>query len=617
VVELSPSNIVLAQDRRVLYANPAAARSMGFEKQEDVIGKTFEEAFPTEVLTEYEDKFEISPADLGIIRSEISITTRQNKKVVFEYAVQSLLHQGRKSYLVIGIDITRRKEIELEIEENQRFLTEILNISPLSIFVFDRIKDRIVFFNRATCDIHGLKPEQVANLSRMDLIQHFHPEDVETLKRNSAKVSHLPIGEVVNAEYRWVRPDGEIVWVHANQTAISKAEDGSTIRTLTIANNITEIRNAQEDLRKSEANFRGLVDNIPGMVYQARLDDPFTTTFISDYFDKLTGFRREDALPDGLNSWMKLVHPEDLGKLQNDVQKFINSSKPYTSEYRIRNSVGDFMWVEDTGRVSNDKNNKPVSVNGLIMDITARRRDYEAMMALSQDNLHLLAQARRDAETKTLLLNEVNHRVKNNITSIIGLLELETNREIRTNDDYSARLRDVISRINGLATVHNLLSSNQWAPVKLELFVQQIIENASSSSPIGRNITIEIISQDHSLWINSRQATGLALILNELTTNAVKHAFADRNRGKITVTIRREEKNTNRVRIRFADDGPGWPEIILDETGGDIGMQVIRLSVASPLNGDVKFENHNGAVAIISFNLAPQRDIVKPNDMKK
>jgi two-component sensor histidine kinase len=254
-----------------------------------------------------------------------------------------------------------------------------------------------------------------------------------------------------------------------------------------------------------------------------------------------------------------------------------------------------------------------IILNGLVMDITARKNNYEALRALSQDNLHLLAQARRDSETKTLLLNEVNHRVKNNLTAIIGLLDLESNRVINSTDDYRAVLKDLISRINGLATVHDILSSNQWSPVQLELFVQKIIDNASASSPIGHNITVEIMSQDRNLWINSRQATGLALILNELTTNTIQHAFADRDRGKITVTIRREEKSTNRVRIRFADDGPGWPQEILDGTGGDVGMQVIRLSASSPLNGDVKFENHNGAVAIITFSIAPQREILKPN----
>ena len=172
-------------------------------------------------------------------------------------------------------------------------------------------------------------------------------------------------------------------------------------------------------------------------------------------------------------------------------------------------------------------------------------------------------------------------------------------------------MSDVKIRIGGLATVHDILSSNQWAPVQLELFIQKVIDNAASSSPIGRKITINTYAQDNSLWINARQATALALILNELTTNSIKHAFLAGNKGTINVTIRREEKDTNRVRIVFADNGPGWPEEILAGTGGNVGMEVIRLSAVSPLYGEIKFENHNGAVAIITFNLGPQRDLGK------
>jgi two-component sensor histidine kinase len=233
------------------------------------------------------------------------------------------------------------------------------------------------------------------------------------------------------------------------------------------------------------------------------------------------------------------------------------------------------------------------------------------MRQLSQDNLRLLAQARRDSETKTLLLNEVNHRVKNNMASIIGLLEMESNREIKSEPDYQSALTDLRNRISGLATVHNILSSNQWSPVQLELFTRKIIENAASSSPLGRKVTIDIISQDKNLWINARQATALALIINELTTNSVRHAFPLKEKGTITVTIRKEDKDSNRIRLIFADDGPGWPQDIIDGTGGNVGMQVMRLSVASPLNGEIKFENHNGAVAIVTFNLAPQRELLK------
>ncbi|HEX7555818.1 MAG TPA: PAS domain-containing protein, partial [Leptolinea sp.] len=423
----------------------------------------------------------------------------------------------------------------------------------------------------------------------------------------------LAVGEVVEGEYRWVKSNGAICWLHSFQTSIALSEAGSAIQSLTIVQDVTEIKRAQEELQKSENNYRELVKNIPGIVYQAKCDEVFTTIFISDYFEKLTSIKKEEVLFNRVISWIDLVHPDDRNKLVKGIQKSIENITPFEIEYRLRKANGEYIYVVDAGRITFDENKNPLIINGVLSDISIRKRDYEAMRNLSQDNIRLLAQARRDSDTKTLLLNEVNHRVKNNIASIIGLLELEGKREIHSSTEFQNTLSDIKSRISGLATVHDILSSNQWAPVQMELFVRKIIENASSSSPIGRKVVLNIHSQERNLWINSRQATALALILSELTTNAIRHAFTISEKRVITVTIRKEDKTTNRIRISFADNGPGWPEEIIAGTGGNVGMQVIKLSAISPLNGEIKFENHEGAVAIISFNLAPQRELFKAN----
>ena len=157
--------------------------------------------------------------------------------------------------------------------------------------------------------------------------------------------------------------------------------------------------------------------------------------------------------------------------------------------------------------------------------------------------MRLLAQARRDSETKTLFLNEVNHRVKNNLASIIGLLELESDREIHSTSDFQIAL----NRYQNHESADWQQFMIFFLPINgrqfnLELFVQKVIDNASASSPIGRKLQLDIMSQERNLWINSRQATALALILNELTTNSIRHAFSDRENGTITVTIRLEDK---------------------------------------------------------------------------
>ncbi|GAP20823.1 PAS domain S-box protein [Leptolinea tardivitalis] len=609
--ENSPNAIFIIQNNQIIYSNQAGARLFGYENPEELINVEYEKLIPKEMLTTFRQH--ISKTGKTIKPVELSFHVRGNRNVVVEFMTLPIKLKGKGAFLAIGVDITHRKRIEEEIESNRRFLNDILNISPLAIFVYDRISNQMVFFNNAASDIFGYSSEEFFKLDNRQILQSVHPEDLQSAIQMNQKLERLSEGEVLEGDFRWLKPDGTILYLHSYQTAINRSSDGATTRTLTIVQNMTEYRKTQEELRKSEDDFRKLVENIPGIVYQALCDENFTTIYISDYFTKLTNIDKNDILFNHAINWKDMIDPDDWEKLSQAIGKSIKDNTPFEVEYRLRKANGEYIWIVDTGRVTYDEDNQPLYINGIMTDISTRKRDFEAMRQLSQDNLRLLAQARRDSETKTLLLNEVNHRVKNNIASIIGLVDLEAKREIHSPSDYENVLSNIKTRISGLATVHDILSSNQWAPVQLDLFLRKIIENASSSSPIGRKVSLNIYAQDRNLWVNSRQATALALIFNELTTNAIRHAFSNQEKGAITVTIRKEAKDTNRVRICFADNGPGWPEEILAGKGGNVGMQVIRLSAISPLYGEIKFENHNGATAIITFNLAPQRDLLNPS----
>lgn len=606
ILELSPNAIYLLQEDLLLYTNPAGARLAGYEKPEDINGKSYVEIFSPEILEEFYQQSPQPPQKDQIVHGEITINTVQQgrKSVAFSSILFNI--KGTPAYLVIGVDISLRKKIEQEIEENRKFLDGILNVSPMAIFVFDREKNHIAYFNPATNQILGLSDQQLQAFSIQQFIANVHPGDLNKAVKMSERLGHLPAGKILEGEYRWICPNGDVRWLHSFQLVVAQFADGSSKQTLNIVQDLSDIKNALQKLRQSEEKYHRLVDNVPGIVYQARCDDIFTTIFLSDYYTKLTAIDKNSLINNKSTNWVDQVHPDDREKIFTAFQQALNGSSSFEVEYRLLKADGTYLWVTDSGRIIYDDEKNPLYINGIITDISTQKRDYEAMKQLSQDNLRLLAQARRDTETKTLLLNEVNHRVKNNIASIIGLIELESQRKIQSNKEFQATLMGIQTRIKGLATVHDILSSNLWAPVKMDLFVRKVIENAAASSPIGRKIAITINCPDQNIWINARQGTALALIINELTTNSIRHAFSERLDGTITVTILRETKARNRVQITFADDGPGWPKDILNGKGGNVGMQVIRLSAVSPLYGEIQFENNGGAVATITFNLSPQ-----------
>lgn len=190
------------------------------------------------------------------------------------------------------------------------------------------------------------------------------------------------------------------------------------------------------------------------------------------------------------------------------------------------------------------------------LDVTDR---VEAQQAIDkQRQLVEREVARRTAdlqaalETKTILLHEVDHRVKNNLTMIGSLLRLQA----RTIDDplISAKLDSMLERVDALAVVHRqLYQSADITTFDVGSFVGALTSDVIASS--GRT-DIVLEASTHELLVESSAASALGLILNEILTNALKHAFADGRSGKLSVVT---EAHGMTGTIVICDDGPGSP----------------------------------------------------------
>ncbi len=228
-----------------------------------------------------------------------------------------------------------------------------------------------------------------------------------------------------------------------------------------------------------------------------------------------------------------------------------------------------------------------------------------ATAAIAIDNAHLYEQTRQDAVTKAALLDEANHRVKNNLTAIMGILSLELQRSKHNAENLNALLRDMLSRIQGMSTVHNLLSETQWAPLPLDRLVTEVIYAALGGSPIRHRIKVFLSAPEEPLMVAPRQANSLAIVINELATNSIKHVFQSSTRGAIRVNIKATGPERKAITLVFRDDGPGFPEAVLQGKRAGVGLRLMRLLVRSPLLDTLDFHNEGGAVAILTFKLVP------------
>jgi PAS domain S-box-containing protein len=223
--------------------------------------------------------------------------------------------------------------------------------------------------------------------------------------------------------------------------------------------------------------------------------------------------------------------------------------------------------------------------------------------AIALENARLYEQARRDAEAKSILLNEVNHRVKNNLTAIIGLLYAE--RRHLTEQDrpaYQAVIQDVINHVQGLATVHTLLSASGWKPLLLSNLIDQVIRATIQSLPLNERISVKI--SPASIQVTSKQANSLALIINELATNTIKYGLPQHGAGQITVNLtltQTPDSSKPQISVEFRDNGPGLPEKVLHLRQYNVGLYLIQKIVQQDLKGKVTWHNDAGAVTTIYF----------------
>lgn len=216
------------------------------------------------------------------------------------------------------------------------------------------------------------------------------------------------------------------------------------------------------------------------------------------------------------------------------------------------------------------------------------------------ENATLYQDARCGLEVASALLQEMHHRVRNNLQTVAALLSIQ----LRHNENapWASHLREAISRVQAIAAVHDLLSDeSRLGGASLDVIARHAADEAYGTlTPPGLTVTFDIPPSD--LRIPSRQATILALLINELVANAVKHGFAGRERG--TISIRAYEAAGEAV-VEIGNDGEAIPEDFDPSDTHGLGMRIIQRLVTSDLNGTFHIGPAEiGSIAVLRFPLA-------------
>ena len=228
--------------------------------------------------------------------------------------------------------------------------------------------------------------------------------------------------------------------------------------------------------------------------------------------------------------------------------------------------------------------------------LIAEGREITELKRAEEERARLLAVEREKSEQLKLSVREAHHRIKNNLQSISDLLYLES-----TAEDGASRqdaLRESIDRIQAIATVHDLLSQDEdIRVVDTRAVLERLVPMAlrSSGGPMHEN---DVQMDVASFPLSSKRATALALIVNELVSNAVKHACRGGGGGKVFITLCQDSEE---LVLRVKDEGPGLPGNFSLETHSHVGLDVVRTLAERDLNGSFTLMDSEGVLAEVRF----------------
>ena len=335
----------------------------------------------------------------------------------------------------------------------------------------------------------------------------------------------------------------------------------------------------------------------------------FTDVLEAQGFRVLTAAIGEEAFPQLADADLVLLDAmlpgRDGWSICREIKERIDPLLPVIM-VTARTAPDDVVRTFDAG--ADDYVAKPFHVAELTARIGSRLRVHRSEMALqrareqaselAERNYHLYEQARRDAEERALLLRELDHRVRNNLAVIMGLVGLERNRRpLRAPAEALATLE---TRLRAFIVVHEALRRQNYADVPVREITERLGQRLRAHlDPDGR---VQLRITGDSPDLNERQAFGFALVANELLSNAMKHAFPGEGAGEIAVNISCEE---DRVTLDVRDDGVGWaPAAAGAELGS--GRSVIDAVVRGELGGSIEYPPaERGSHARVTF---PRRD---------
>jgi len=500
IVERSIQGIVIIQDFRIVYSNLALVKMSGYSKKEllsltpSQVEKMIHPDHRALVWGRMRARLQGQKA---VARYEYKGFRKDGSVIWMEMIANRIEYEGKPAVLGTIIDITERKKAEENLIESEEKYKSIIDLAPDGI-VTANLKGVIISCNSAFLNQTGLSKDKLIG-KHFSKMPGLFKSDIQAYSK--ALVAILKGKPAPSFEAKWKRADGMVRWGEIHVAPLKKGRKTTGFQA--IIRDITERKHTREALRESEEKYRAIFESFHDVYY--RTDREGLITIISPSVRTHAGWDPEDIIGHPVTDFYK-----DPSERETFKEKLKESGVINDYELKLLAKDGRVIDVSVSSKIIFGKDGKPTGVEGVLRDITDRKQAEK--------------QLKSSLKEKEVLLQEIHHRVKNNMQIISSLLNLQS-RYIK-DDKVSDMFKMSRDRIRSMALIHEkLYQSKDLAKINFAQYIQSLtIHLLHTNNASAEKIKLNADVTDVFLDIN--KAIPCGIIINELLSNSLKYAFA-------------------------------------------------------------------------------------------
>ena len=487
---------------------------------------------------------------------------------ILKFPVESE-HEGRQIGGIV-FDITDRILAEESLLRSEE-LSSIL-VSQMPVIVWTTDSDlRISYAVGNSLKNIGFTPETIRGFSFVEILGEVSGNMNKSVDEILESYFAALEGEsfVLEASFR-----GRELYIYVQPF---RDKYGKITGTAGLAYDITDNKIAEKALVESEERYRKLVENIKVKILIAQDE---RIVYANRCLFEFLGITPEEL---GITGFGDVICTQDLERVKNFHKRRLSGEKGLPVNYKISCfSRGGELRLHDLTVSLITWNGRPATLN-ILIDIEDENRTKEEL--------------ERSLHEKTLLLEEVHHRVKNNLALINSLLMMQ----IRNIDHVKVRegLLMARTRIFSIASVHEgLYRSDSISSIPAKQHFKKIGEEILENYDPGRRLNLDISGDD--IELSLVLATPISLVINELLINAIKYAYPNAENGIISISL---ERKGDSIELRLRDEGVGIPDDFVLEDARSLGLSLVRNIIISQLEGTISLARGKGTEWIIKVPL--------------